>query len=200
MSTTWWPALPVAATTANFLLSAPMIDPPFLSFRLYDERRTRKWTALMRASVGLREDRHHLRRPAGDHAARVSGKLLAEGNAADRDPELAHRLLGLRVLAPGRLDEAAGVGLLAGEELLELLERSDVIASPLAQALARLLEVAGVHVAEDAGDCVRRSLARDGVTGEPGVVAPGHRDHPLLDVPPAELDHHRHALADPLPA
>src|SRR5262249_34848951 len=126
--------------------------------------------------------------------------LLVERDAADADAELSHGLFGLWQLAPRRLDEPAGLGLLAGEELPELLERGDVVTGPLAEPPARLLEVASLHVAEPARDGLARPVAGDRVTLQHGVVAPRHRHHALLDVALAELDHHRDALPDPLPA
>src|SRR6266496_2351938 len=107
---------------------------------------------MVRASVSLCEDRHHLRGATRDHATGVRSQLLVEGDAPHRDAQLAHRLLGLGVLAPRRLDEAAGLGLVAGEERPELLERRDVLPGALPQALARFLEQAEVNVAEDAYD------------------------------------------------
>src|SRR4051794_24117256 len=90
--------------------------------------------------VRLREDRHHPRRAARDHAAGVRGELLVEGDAADGDAELAHRLLRLGLLAPRRLDEAARLGVIPGEELAELIERRDVVPGALAQPPRGVLE------------------------------------------------------------
>src|SRR5262249_18290295 len=94
----------------------------------------------------------------------------------------------------------AGLGVLAREELAELLQRRDVVAGSLTQAPAGLLEVAELDVPDDAGYGLGGPRARDRVPPQLGIVAPGHRDHPLLDVPAAELDHHGHPLADPFPA
>src|SRR4051794_18504491 len=109
-------------------------------------------------SVGLGENRHHPRRSPGDHAAGVWRELFVEGDAADGAAELAHRLLGLRLLAPRRLDESPGIGLVAGEELAEPLERGAVVPGALSQALARLLEQAELNVLEDSDDRLRRAV------------------------------------------
>src|SRR3954454_15240349 len=133
-------------------------------------------------SVGLREDRHHLCRAAGDDALGAGRKRLVEGDAADRDAELTHRLLGLRLLAPWSLDEAAGLRVVARKEFAELLKRRDVVARSLTQALARLLEEAELDVAEDAHDRLGRAIARDGVAGESLLVAAGPPPHPRFAV------------------
>src|SRR5215210_2336717 len=156
----------------------------------------RRWGGL----VGLTENRYDPGGAARDHAAGVGGELLAERDAAHRDAELAHRLLGRRVLAPGSLDEAAGLGVVAREELAKLLESRHVVVGALAQPPAGLLEVTGLHVAEHSGHGFGRPVAGDPLALQLCVVAAGHGDHALLDVPLAELDHDRGALADPLPA
>src|SRR4051794_5067601 len=150
--------------------------------------------------IGLGEDRHDLRRAARDHAVGIGGKLLAEGDTADGHPELAHRLLGCRVLAPGSLDEAARLRLLTAEEVAELIQRRDVVPRALSQPARGLLEVAGLQVAEDADDGLGRPVTGDRIALQLEVVPPGHGDNALLYVPLAELDHDRHALTDPLPA
>src|SRR4249920_338812 len=150
--------------------------------------------------VRLREDRHHGRGAAADHAAWIGRKFGSLGDDAHADAELAHRLDGLRPLAPGRQDEAPGLGVVPREELTELADCGDVVAGALAQPLVRLLEVAQLDVPDHAGHRISGPLPRDRVTGELRVVAAGHRDHALIDVPAPELDHDRHTLADPLPA
>src|SRR5262245_27690420 len=78
-----------------------------------------------------REERHHAGGSSRDHAACVGGERLVERNDADAHSELAHRLDGLRLLTPRRLHEAAGVCVVSGEELAELLQRGDVVSGAL---------------------------------------------------------------------
>src|SRR4029077_17526985 len=103
-------------------------------------------------------------------------------------PFRAPRLPGPRVLAPGPLDEPAGLGVIAAEELLEFLEGGDVVTRSLAQTFTRLLDQPGLDAFEDVCDHVDSPIARHGLPRESLVVAPCHRHHPLLDVAPAELD------------